>query len=338
LGDLRSHDHLLGLHYWPSERIFEKHSLVDMKIAIIGSGGVGGYFGAKIAKAGFDVTFLARGEHLKAIKTSGLTVKSILGDFHVDSVKATDKIHSIGTVDLIILALKAWQIKEVSSELESLVKDTSVILPLQNGISAIDELKEHISEDKILAGLCRIISKIESPGVINHFGVTPTIIFAEVDNAKTERVQKIKDLFDKAGIHSNISTDIHSDLWKKFITICVSGLLAVTKTNYGELRELKETRQMMIDLFNEIYELSKKVGINIEQGFIEKTASFIDTFPYETTSSLTRDVWEGKPSEIEYQNGTVVRLGEKYGVDVPINRFVYNCILPMEIKARRKQH
>ena len=307
-----------------------------MKIAIIGSGGVGGYFGGKIAKAGFEVAFLARGEHLKAMRTKGLTVKSMLGDFHVDSVKATDKIQDIGKVDLIVLAIKAWQIKDISDELPCIMTDTSVILPLQNGVSIIDELREHISAEKILGGLCRIISKMDAPGVINHFGVTPTIVFGEVDNSKTDRVQKIKELFDQSGINCNISSDINADLWKKFITNCVSGLLAISKTTYGELRELKETRQMMIDLFNEIYQLSKKVGIHIEPGFLEKTVSFIDTFPYDTTSSLTRDVWEGKPSEIEYQNGTVVRLGEKYGIDTPINKFVYHCILPMEIKARRK--
>jgi len=307
-----------------------------MKIAIIGSGGVGGYFGGKIAKAGFEVTFLARGEHLKAMQTHGLTVKSTLGDFQVDSVKATDKIQDIGKVDLIVLAIKAWQVKDVSAELSSIMTDTSVILPLQNGVSTIDDLREHISAGRILSGLCRIISKIEAPGVINHFGVTPTIVFGEVDNSRTERVQKIKDIFDQSGINCNISKDINTDLWKKFISICVSGLLAITKTTYGELRELKETRQMMIELLNEIYQLSKKAGIQIEPDFLEKTVSFIDTFPYDTTSSLTRDIWEGKPSEIEYQNGTVVRLGKKYGVDTPINKFVYHCILPMEIKARRK--
>jgi 2-dehydropantoate 2-reductase len=143
-------------------------------------------------------------------------------------------------------------------------------------------------------------------------------------------------LFDKSGINSKISNDINSDLWKKFISICASGLLAVTKTTYGELRELKETRQMMIDLLTEIYQLSQKIGIQIEHDFLDKTISFIDSFPYDSTGSLTRDVWEGKPSEIDYQNGTVVKLGQKFGIDTPINRFIYNCILPTELKARKK--
>jgi 2-dehydropantoate 2-reductase len=288
-----------------------------------------------MAKAGFDVTFLARGEHLKMIRENGLSVKSILGDFHIDSVKVTDSIRSIGMCDLIILAVKAWQIGEISSELKSIVGENATILPLQNGVLAVEELKMQFNEKNIISGLCKIFSKIESPGIINHFGITPTILFGEVDNSISPRIQRIKELFVASGINSDIQADIQAEVWKKFIPICVSGLLAITKTTYGELRELKETRQMMINLLSEIYLLSQKTGVQIEQDFVSKCVSIIDTYPFDTTSSLTRDVWEGKPSEIEYQNGTVVRLGQKYGIDTPINRFVYNCILPMELKARK---
>lgn len=308
-----------------------------MKIAIIGSGGVGGYFGGKLANAGYDVTFLARGEHLKAIKANGLIVKSILGDFKVDAVKATDDIKEIGQVDLVILGVKAWQIKEVAPDLQSIVSKNTIILPLQNGILAAEELKEQINAKNIVGGLCRIISKIEAPGIINHLGVTPSIVFGELDNGKTERIFKIKALFDHAGIKSTVAADIDAELWKKFISICVGGLLVVSGTTYGEMRELKETRQLMVELLDEIYRLSQKAGIQIETDFIDKTISFTDSLPYDSTSSLTRDVWEGKPSEIEYQNGTVVRLGKKFGVDTPVNRFIYNCILPMELKARKKK-
>src|SRR5690606_25828368 len=136
-------------------------------------------------------------------------------------------------------------------------------------------------------------------------------------------------------IDSEISTDIDAELWKKFLMICVSGLLAVTRTTYGEMREMKETRQMMIELFTEIYNLSQKMGIHIEPDYIKQTVKLIDQLPYDSTSSLTRDIWEGKPSEIEYQNGTVVRLGLEHNVETPVNRFVYHCILPMERKARK---
>jgi len=305
-----------------------------MKIAIIGTGGVGGYFGAKIAKAGYDVTFIARGEHLKTIQKNGLIVKSILGDFKIENLKVTDKITNIDNPDLIIIGVKAWQIKEIKDDIKLILKKETIVLPLQNGVLASGELSETIDKKNILGGLCRIISKIDSPGVIHHIGITPTIVFGELDKSKTERIYKIHEIFKTVGIESKISEDIEADLWRKFIAICVSGLLAVSNTTYGELREIKETRQLMIDLLNEIFLLSQKIGVNIENDFVDKTVSFIDTFPYDSTSSLTRDVWDKKPSEIEYQNGTVVRFGEKYGIETPVNKFVYNCILPSELKAR----
>jgi 2-dehydropantoate 2-reductase len=307
-----------------------------MKISIIGTGGVGGYFGGKLAKAGFDVTFLARGEHLKALQSNGLVVKSILGDFKIDRVKTTDKVKDLGQADLIIFGVKAWQLKEVGKELAAHINKHTTLLPLQNGVLAIDELKKYFDQRNIIGGLCRIISKIEAPGIINHFGVVPTIVFGEIDNTETERINQIKNIFDQSGFTSKIADDIQSEIWKKFISICVSGLLAITRSTYGEIREIKETRQLMINLLQEIYALSQKIGIHIETDFLEKTVSYIDSFPYESTSSLARDVWEGKPSEIEYQNGTVVKLGEKFGVDTPINRYIYNCILPMELRARKK--
>jgi 2-dehydropantoate 2-reductase len=307
-----------------------------MKIAIIGSGGVGGYFGGKLVRAGYDVTFLARGEHLKEIQQNGLTIKSIKGDFKIDKVQTTDRINNIGLADIVILCVKAWQLREISNELLAIIKEETLVLPLQNGVLITEELNEKISSRNIIGGLCQIISKIESPGVINHYGLEPTIVFGELYSGGTERMEILKSIFNKADINSRISKDITVDLWKKFIGICVSGLLAITKTTYGELRELKETRQLMIELMKEIYVLSQQLWIQIESDFVDKMISVIDSYPYESTSSLTRDVWDGKPSEIEYQNGTVVRLGEKFGVDTPVNRFIYNSILPMELRVRKK--
>jgi len=165
--------------------------------------------------------------------------------------------------------------------------------------------------------------------------VEPTMIFGELNNKETERVKKIKEVFDKSGIESKVADNIQAELWKKLMGICVGGLVAVTRSTYGEVRELKETRQLMTDLINEIYNLSQKIGITIESNIIQKTISFIGSFPPDSTSSLARDIWDGKPSEIEYLNGTVAELGEKYGVATPVNRFIYNCILPLEKRARK---
>jgi len=307
-----------------------------MKIAVIGVGGVGGYFGGKIAHAGYDVTFVARGENLRAIREHGLRILSVAGDFAVHPAQVTDNLVDIRNADLIILGVQAWQVQTVARELKHLIRPDATILPLQNGVLAAEELSAELGTSCVIGGLCRIFSKIEKPGVISHLGIEPTIIFGELDNGPSERIMKLAEVFGHSGIKSRATDNIQVELWKKFINICVSGLLAITRSTYGEIRELKETRNLMIELFEEIYQLSQKMGIAVEHDFIARTVSFIDSFPHDATSSLTRDVWEGKPSEIEYQNGTVVRLGEKYGVNTPVNSFIYHCILPMEIRARQQ--
>lgn len=308
-----------------------------MRVVIVGSGAVGGYFGAKLALGENDVTFIARGEQLNAIKKSGFSIKGISGEFKVDPVKATDRIDEVGVADLVILGVKAWQVKDIAKNIKPILGKDTVIIPLQNGVLAAEELQEVIDGNYVIGGLCRIMSKIEAPGVINHFGIDPFIVFGELNNEKTERVYRIKEMFDRSDIGSQISKDINADTWKKFIAICAGGLLAVAHSTYGEIMELKETRLLMQELLTEIYNLSQKARINIHSDYIDKTIAVIDSFPYESTSSMTRDIWEGKPSEIEYQNGAVVKLGKKYGVETPVNRFVYSCILPLELKARARQ-
>ncbi|MEI6055420.1 MAG: 2-dehydropantoate 2-reductase [Lentisphaerota bacterium] len=309
-----------------------------MKIAVLGTGGIGGYFGGKIAYAGNDVTFLARGAHLKAIQQNGLIVKSVHGDFKVQPANATDTIKDIGIVDLAMVAVKAHQIKDMAKDLHYIVGKDTVVMPMENGIMAVDELREFVPASNVIGGLCRVMSYIKEPGVIEHQGAhkgESIIIFGETDGTKSGRVMRIKEMLDKADIACRISEDITADVWRKFMGICICGLLAVTRTTMGELREIKETRQLMIEVFTEIYKLSQKMGVKLESEIVEKSLSAIDSFPYDSSSSLSRDILAGKPSEIEYQNGSIVKLAAKYGVDVPVNRFVYSCILPMEAKARK---
>lgn len=307
-----------------------------MRISIIGAGGVGGYFGGKLAQGGNDVTFIARGEHMRAIQEKGLIVKSHLGDFTINPANATEKIESVANAELVIICTKAWQVKEIAQQIAPLIGDETIVLPLQNGVLAAEELAEFIPKKNIVSGLCRIFSKIESPGVINHWGVDPTIVFGELDKIQSERIHLLKNIFTETGITNINSPDIQADLWKKLLLIGSGALLAVTRTNYGELRSLPETKALLLELLSEIYNVAIAAGNKLPENIVEKTMKAVEGFPAESTCSLTRDVWEGKPSEIEYQNGTIVRLGEKHGVSTPVNRFVYNSILPMELKARFK--
>lgn len=307
-----------------------------MKIAVIGSGGVGGYFGGKLAQNGEDVTFVARGKHGAALSSNGLLVNSINGDFSVPNVQVVDQITKLQNPDLILLTVKSWQVKEIRDQVKQILHDDTMIIPLQNGVMAIEELSEEIDQRHLISGLCRIISQVAAPGVINHFGAQPSIIIGELDHTQSDRVRTIQNLFTQASVDLKVSGDIESELWKKFIMICLSGLQAVTRTTLGEMRTLNTSRTMMRSLLDEVYGLSKKMGINIDDSYVDKTMAFLDTLPEETTFSLARDVWDGKPSEMEYQNGTVVKLGERYNFQTPINQFIYSCLLPGELKSRRE--
>jgi 2-dehydropantoate 2-reductase len=305
-----------------------------MKIAIIGTGAVGGYFGARLAHAGFDVSFIARGKQLQAILDKGLQIKSILGDFTLAEVKASEQISQLGQSDLIILGVKAWQIAEIRRPLKDIVHPDSIVLPLQNGVLAAEELAETLDLRNILGGVCRIISKVESPGVINHFGATPSLVFGELDKTPSERLSRLKSLFDQACINSRISDDINADIWKKFGFICVGGLMAMARCTLGALRKFEGTRSLISELVTEIVSLAGKMGIDMGSDYVDRTLSFIDSLPAETTFSMARDIWDGRPSELDYLNGAVVRLAQKYKVEVLLNRLVYNMLKINELKAR----
>lgn len=305
-----------------------------MNIAIIGSGGVGGYFGAKLAQAGNSVTFLARGAHLDAMRQKGLKVKSINGDFYLPSVTVVENILEIENPELILVGVKAWQIQEIRDELKKIVQPQTTIIPLQNGVMAYEELCECIGGNHVVGGLCRIISKIDKPGVINHFGVNPNIVLGEMDKTVSERVLQIETLLNNSGINTRATNKIEVELWKKFISICVSGFLAVTRSTYGQILEVPEPKNMMKAVMDEIFELSEVLNIGVESDYVEKTMNFFTTMPYNSTSSLARDIWDEKPSELEYQNGTVVKLAKKHGVLVPVNEFIYTSLLLMEKRVR----
>ena len=305
-----------------------------MKILIYGTGGVGGYFGGKLAQAGNDVTFFARGEHLAAIRSEGLKVLSPRGDFDIPNPKATDNIADLPPLDLVLLGVKSWQVKAAVSSVKALMKQDTIIIPLQNGISANREIIEVAGKSNLLGGLCKIISRIESPGVIRHMMYDPVITIGELDHQPSSRVEKIRALFEKAGISVTVAKHIDADLWKKFMFICTSGLGALTRSSYGIMREMPETRRLLVALITEIHSIAKHLHIPLREDAVVLTMKVIDNLPYEATSSMQRDVMEGRPSELEYLTGEVVRLGSACGIDTPVNSFIYHCLLPMERSNR----
>ena len=305
-----------------------------MNIVIIGAGGVGGYFGGKLALAGYNTTFIARGQTLEKIKQNGLQVKSILGDFHTYP-QVTDNFEVINKADLILLCVKSWQIEAMAKKIKPLLPLNATVLPLQNGADNADRLSLIHPSAQVLAGLCRIVSKIESPGVIDHFGYEPEIVFGEVNNEPSLRLESIKIAFDKAGFKNRASDNIQRDIWLKFLFIAsISAMGALTRSVLGVMREDAFIRDQLIKTAEEIVTVGNALGIDIGQSDIDTCFQVIDKIDFDTTMSLQRDMMEGKPSELENFNGYLVHQGDKLGIDTPVNDFIYYSLRPMEEKAR----
>ena len=308
-----------------------------MKIAVYGTGGVGGYFGGQLALAGEDVIFIARGKHLQAIRESGLYVASTKGDFHIRHAPAFETPSEAGPVDLVLIAVKAWQVPEIATSLHPMLKPETFVVPLENGVEAADQLTAVIGKERVVGGFCKIISYIEGPGRIKHAGAEPFVAFGELDNSKSDRTQKLLDAFQKSGVASKIPDDIQAAIWEKFLFIAsMSGMGAVTRAPIGVIRTISETRAMLEDAMREIFNVAVAKGIRLQETVIAKTMGFVDQLPAVGTASMQRDITEGKPSELESQNGAVVRFGKQVGVPTPVHAFLYNCLLPSEIRARTR--
>ena len=309
-----------------------------MKIAIYGTGGVGGYFGARLAQAGEDVTFIARGEHLRAIQQNGLRVESILGNFVILPAKAGADPREIGPVDLVVVGVKAWQIPESAEAMQPLVGPQTVVLPLQNGISAADQLGAVLGREHLLGGLCRISVLVAGPGIIRHVGIQPVIVFGELDGRSTQRVDSLREVFSACqGLTVQVPADINVALWEKFMFIVsVGGLGAATRQPMGVYRSVPESRVLLRKALDEVYALARAKGIALAEDAVERTLGHIDRTPPQTLASMQNDIINGRPSELDSQLGTVVRLGRELGIPTLVNEFLYDILLPMERIARRE--
>lgn len=306
-----------------------------MRIAVFGTGGVGGYFGGRLARTGEDVHFIARGEHLRAIQTDGLRVDSILGDFIVEPAKASDDPSQVGEVDVVILGVKAWDVPNAAQAMRPMVGNQTFVVPLENGVDAPEQLASVLGKEHIMGGLCQISAFIAGPGHIRHVGIEPFVAFGELDGRPSQRAEGLLQVLEAAGVKAAIPPDIQISMWEKFLFIAtVSGLGAVTRAPADIYRSLPETRQMLIAAFEEIVALARARGVMLPEDTVEKRLAFVDNLPDGLLASMQRDILEGKPSELSSQNGAVVRMGAELGVPTPVHAFIYNCLLPQELRAR----
>ena len=307
-----------------------------MRVAVFGSGAVGGYFGGRLAQAGEDVWFIARGPHLDAIRERGLRVTSVEGDFLVRPASVTDEPSALGAVDVVLLGVKAWQVPQAAQAMRPLVGAQTFIVPLQNGIEAPECLVDVFGASHVLGGLCRIIAYVEAPGHIRHVGAAPYIAFGELDASTSGRAEALRQAFSKArGLVAEIAPEIRVAMWSKFLFItALSGVGALTRVPFGVMRSQPESRRLLRQALEEIFAVATGNGIALPADSVEQTLGYIDTLPAEGTASMQRDIIQGRPSELEAQVGAVVRLGERVGLAVPLHRVIHAALLPLERKAR----
>ena len=238
-----------------------------MRIAVFGTGGVGGYFGGRLARAGHDVVFVARGAHLEAIRARGLRVDSILGDFVVAPAQATDDVSKIGEVDVILVGVKAWQVQEAAGAMRPLVGARTCVLPLQNGVEAAEHLAAELSPAAVLGGLCGVISFVAGPGHIRHTAERePFVTFGELDNRPSARTSRLLEALQEAGVKSQIAPNIQTALWQKLILIVsLSSIGSITRTPVGVWRAVPQTRSMHSDIVREAYAVARANGIAVPE-------------------------------------------------------------------------
>jgi len=306
-----------------------------MRIAIYGTGGAGGYFGARLALAGHDVTFIARGDHLKAIRASGLILETPEGEFTARPAKASDDVAAMLDAEMVILGVKAWQVRAAGEALKTVLQPGASIIPLQNGVEAAGELTQALRSAPVLGALCKTFSRISAPGRIRSIGGINEIRFGELDNRASERTTRLCEAFVAAGVKADVPADIHKALWEKFLVVTAfGGVGAVSRAPIGVLRAMPGTRALLEQCAAETAAVGRARGIELAQSAAADTLAFIERMAPASTTSLQRDIADGRPSELDYWNGAVVRLGREAGVATPTHSFITDVLQPQERRAR----
>lgn len=297
-----------------------------MRIAVIGVGGVGGPFGAALAAAGHDVTFIARGDHLKAMQENGLR---IVGEHahHINPAQATNNPESVGPVDVVLYAVKLGAVESAASLLPPLLGQNTAVLSLQNGVDTETRLTSLIGPSHVMAGVAEIFATIEAPGVIRQVSPFIRVRFGELDNKKSERAEALLIAFEKAGLEAEISQDIERTIWLKFLPlVALSGMTSATRVTIGQIREDREARAMLHAAIDEAAAVGIAKGINLSSQDVDASMARVDVAPAHGRASMAVDLERGKPLELPWLSGVVVSLGREYGVPTPVHDFI-NTVL-----------
>ena len=299
-----------------------------MKILVMGAGGVGGYFGARLQQAGHEVTFIARGRHLQALLGDGLTVKSALGDARL-KVRAMQDPAAAGAVDVILFCVKLWDTEGAAGQIRPAVGPDTVVIPLQNGVESIERLKQVLPERAIMGGSAYIGTRISAPGVIEHTGTMARMRFGVLAPSQRAMAERFLAACREAGIAGELAEDIVSVNWEKFVfLVALSSATAVARAPLGAVRDDPDLRWLFEQAMRETYRLARARGAKLAEDFVDRQLAFAQTLPAEMRASLLHDLEAGGRLEAPWLCGAVARMSRESGLDAPVNHAVYAALKP----------
>ena len=299
-----------------------------MKIAMMGSGGVGGFFGGRLAHAGYDVSFVARGAHLAAMRERGLTIENEpQGDIRVPRVRATDDPAAIGPVDIVVVSVKLWDTEQAARQIRPLLGPRTGVLSLQNGVVKDDILRRELGDAPVMGGVGYVATHISRPGVIHQVGTMQRIVLGEYDGRRSERAEFLVEALKKSGVTAELSGDVRRAIWEKFVFLsALAGTTTAMRTTIGPIRQNPRTRAFFLDLMREAVAVGRAHGVALPEDYAEQRLAFADGLPADMTSSMHHDLERGNPLEVEWLSGAIVRLGDAKGVPTPANRAVWDIL------------
>ncbi len=300
-----------------------------MRIAVMGTGGTGGFFGGLLAKAGEEVTFVARGAHLEAIRAKGLTVKSVLAGNFTIPAKATDDPREIGPVDLVLFCVKAYDNALAAEQIRPLIGAETIVLSVQNGVDNEEQIGSAIGREHVVGCVSYISSTIESPGVISQTAGPGRIVLGEMEGGVSPRTERIQKTLKNAGIAAEVHPDIQVALWQKFITICgANGVTALTRLPMGLILACEEARQLLKGTMEEVEAVARAKGARVPQGIVEQSMAFFSSLEPSMRGSMYYDLAADRRLELDILNGAVFRLGQEHGIATPFNFVIYAALKP----------
>jgi 2-dehydropantoate 2-reductase len=298
-----------------------------LRIAIMGSGGVGGYFGARLVKGGADVHFVARGAHLAAMRERGLAVEGGPEPLHLSKVSVTDDPRTIGPVDIVMFCVKLWDTESAARQLLAIMKPGTGVVSFQNGVQKDDMLRPILGDEALMGGVAYVGTHIGRPGVIAQTGSLQRLVFGEYDGRRSARVKAFYEACKRGGINAEISDDVRRSIWEKYVAlVAMSGATTAMRQTIGPIRANPLTREFLLDLAREVVAVGRAHGVALPADYGEQRMAFFDGWPPEMTTSMHHDLQQGKRLELHWLSGGVVDLGVEVGVPTPMNRAVRDVL------------